>query len=71
MMADVDSEDTDDDDDLPESPLHIHKAQSYDYQPSVDLDHRNTREETNSKTGSTSGINAAGPSSSKGDESYK
>ena len=46
----------------------IHKALSYDYQLSVDVDHRNTREEMQVLLVA---INAAGPSSSKGDESYK
>ena len=76
MIGDADNEDMDDDN-LPECPLHIQKAQSHDYQPSVESDvvcipsdHKNPRA-ASSKTSSTSVISVPGPSTSKRDECYK
>ena len=77
MVGAADNEGTKfNDDDLPEGPLHIQKAESHDYQPTVDVvsmpsDHENARA-AGSKTSSTSVIDVPGPSSSKrANETYK
>ena len=65
----IDNEDFDDDD-LPESPLHIQKTPSRSVDVISPRPSENTRA-ASSKTSSTSVIDVPGPSSSKTDESYK